>query len=287
MIRKTASIIFIIMVTFIYAQEMIRGTYSYTYGDSESLVQARQTCKNLALRDAIESYYIFIESTTTVENSQTKDDLIQSIATGIVQNLKIIEQQEVGKTISLSVEGTVNPDQVKQLVEKKMSGVQTVRASSEVPKTTPQVQPDTNGVQFNSLLSKYENKMSSVQNMWNAKKFDSAINQIQEIQQWLEKNQSNISGGFNGLLFQSIQSRNKILTNLMQIEKQESLKRRTVERMTGRNLRIQSDQLEKQIQGLARLADLSDRQKMVRKWWTDLCRITLAKARSQIRQSRN
>jgi hypothetical protein len=52
--------IFLLFVSAAFAQDKIRGTYSYTYGDSESLVEAKQTCKDLALREAIESYYVFV-----------------------------------------------------------------------------------------------------------------------------------------------------------------------------------------------------------------------------------
>jgi hypothetical protein len=74
-----------------FAQDKIQGSYTYTYGDKESLVEARQSCKDLAVRDAIESYYVFVQSSTGVENFQTKEDIIQSIAAGYLKDLRIVE----------------------------------------------------------------------------------------------------------------------------------------------------------------------------------------------------
>jgi hypothetical protein len=269
-----------------YSQEIVRGTYSYTYGDNETLVQARQTCKNLAVRDAIESYYLFVESTTTVENSQTKEDIVSSIAAGVVQDLKTVDQKEEGRTLSITVEGTVNPELVRQLVAQK----------SAQPKTNPR--PEVNAeiavspavadeeTQFTVMMSKFENKMASVQGDWNAKKYDSAVSRLQEVQVWLDGNVLKSQNPFTLLLMPSLRTRNEVIIDLIQKEKSDAQGKKMRERTALRRLVNKIDNLEKEVRALEGLKNLSQRQTMIRSWWTGVCRMTITRVRSELRQSR-
>ncbi len=99
------------------AQDRIRGSYTYQYGDRESLIEARQYCKNLALREAVESYSLFIQSTTAVENFNIKSDMIQTIASGTLKNIKVIENIEEKNRIKITVEATVDPEQIKKIID--------------------------------------------------------------------------------------------------------------------------------------------------------------------------
>ena len=87
-------------ITTVSSQDIIHGIYSYTYGDRESLVEARKICKTLAVQDAIESYYLYIESTTIVQNAVVQNDIVQSIAVACLKNLRIVDQKEGGRTIT-------------------------------------------------------------------------------------------------------------------------------------------------------------------------------------------
>ena len=108
-------LIFMLTAGAVMAQDTIRGSYTYTYGDSESLVDARKTCKDLAVRDAIESYYLFVESSTEVENATLKEDIINTLSAGYLSNLNVVEQSEEGRTLSCTVEAGVDPEAVKDL----------------------------------------------------------------------------------------------------------------------------------------------------------------------------
>ena len=65
-------ILFLIIFTVsnCYADEIIKGHYCYTYGDNESLKEAKEITRTLAIRNAIESYRVFITSASTVNNFQ-------------------------------------------------------------------------------------------------------------------------------------------------------------------------------------------------------------------------
>ncbi len=287
MTRRILFLFVIVYAAWLPAQEIIRGTYSYTYGDSESLIQARQTCKNLATRDAIESYYVFVESTTKVENAQTKEDLIQSISTGVVQNLRITDQKEAGRTITIMLEGTVDPARVKQLVDQKVASLTPSKDAAQADKSTiSETHSGDDEIGFRTTLSKYENRMEPVQRAWNARQYDSAINQISDVQHWLEKNKPKATNRFGSTLFQLIQTRNDILLGLIQKENLESKNQKIRQRAAIRDLQTKSEQIYRQLKTLEEMNDLTEKQQMVRKWWIGSCRMTLMKIKSQTVQKR-
>ncbi|MEK6589192.1 MAG: hypothetical protein AABZ11_00790, partial [Nitrospinota bacterium] len=77
----------------------ITGEYSYTYGDNESLVEAKNICYSMAVRNAIESYKTFIVATSTVNDYKLIKDLIQIISSGYVEDFKIAEETIKGRNI--------------------------------------------------------------------------------------------------------------------------------------------------------------------------------------------
>jgi hypothetical protein len=284
MLRTKVLIMLSCLVISSHSQEIVRGTYSYTYGDSETLVQARQTCKNLAVRDAIESYYLFVESTTTVENSQTKNDLISAIAAGIITDLKTVDQKEEGRVISTTVEGKVNPDQVRQLVAQKTEAKRdTARAGAADTLEAPKPSAVDEETQFRVLLSKFENKMAPVQGDWNAKKFDSAAAKLQEIQAWLDRNGMKSQHPFYGILLPSMKTRNAILIDLIQKEKAEHQGKKIRAKGALRPLLTKTEQLEKDVRAMENLQNLPPKQAMIRSWWTGVCRQTVNRVRYEIR----
>ncbi len=284
MLRVKVLIMLSCLVISSQSQEIVRGTYSYTYGDSETLVQARQTCKNLAVRDAIESYYLFVESTTTVENNQTKDDLINAIASGIITDLKTVDQKEEGRVIAMTVEGKVNPDQVRQLVAHQSARLPAdvqAQATDSLAVAKPAAADEE--TQFRVFMSKYENKMATIQGDWNAKNFEAAGAKLQEIQNWLDRDGIKNPNPFYKILMPSLKTRNEILIDLMQKEKADHLGKKMRGKAAWRPLAVKAEQLEKDVRMLENLKNLSQRQAMIRSWWTGVCRQTVNRVRSEIR----
>ena len=60
------------------ADEVIKGSYCYTYGDNESLREARDITRTLAIRNAIESFGVYVVSTMTVKDFVLTDDLVNT-----------------------------------------------------------------------------------------------------------------------------------------------------------------------------------------------------------------
>lgn len=103
------------------ASETITGHYCYTYGDKESLQGARDLTRTLAIRNAIESFRIYIESTSKVTNFTLTNDLVQTISSGYLKNVKITNHTEEGRTICDEIEGSVDPAEVEKVIKNQMS----------------------------------------------------------------------------------------------------------------------------------------------------------------------
>ena len=53
----------IICLSYLFSQVervKVQGDYSYTFGDSETLLEAKNICYSMAIREAIESHSIYI-----------------------------------------------------------------------------------------------------------------------------------------------------------------------------------------------------------------------------------
>ena len=99
----TSSLFLLLIISFCnsaYADRAkILGEYCYQYGDNESLVAAKEISYALALRRAIESYKTFVSSTSVVEDFQLKKDIVEAIASGYVDDIKIVNQDVQGRTV--------------------------------------------------------------------------------------------------------------------------------------------------------------------------------------------
>ncbi|MBN2202027.1 hypothetical protein JW777_08755 [bacterium] len=276
--------------------ELIRGTYTYTYGDGESLVDARRTCKELAVRDAVESYYLIIESVSHVENSVLQKDLVRSVAAACVRNLRMTDEQEHGRTLTCTVEGEVNPDEVKQLIAVNVpadsSGVRPTGSEETVPDQPsgdgsltrdPDSRRTDAAVRFAALLSRYENGTASAARDLGRARFEEALSKLKETDALLEAFPENAQGGFQLEMIRSMKLSNRLEAAVLRFEK--SRPARAVRLRTSGRLEIRraAEALERSIESLSRLDGLTDKQAAIRKAWALRCRGQLARSRSAIR----
>jgi hypothetical protein len=103
------------------AQTKIHGEYCYQYGDSESLMIAKEISYTMALRKAIETYQAFVASTSVVQDFRLRNDLVETIASGYIENIKIVRQDIEGRNVCTGLIGDVNPDVIKSIVARKIS----------------------------------------------------------------------------------------------------------------------------------------------------------------------
>ncbi len=112
--------LFLSIITFVaspvYADEIIKGHYCYTYGDNETLKGARELTSRLAIRNAIEFYRIYVASASKIKDFHLADDLISTISSGYLKNVKVTGHTEKEKTICESIEAQVNADEIDALI---------------------------------------------------------------------------------------------------------------------------------------------------------------------------
>ena len=99
---------------------IIEGEYLYKYGDSETLLEAKALCYNMALRNAIEANILFVSSTTEIKNYTIRNDIIQSLSAGYVYDLTIIEErvEKNANEIFYKLKGKIKPQEFKDAVKK-------------------------------------------------------------------------------------------------------------------------------------------------------------------------
>ncbi|MBN2103123.1 hypothetical protein JW835_03685 [bacterium] len=282
--QKIIMLIFIVIKMSAFTQDTIQGSYHYTYGDNESLVEARKTCKDLAIRDAIESYYIFVESSTEVENATLKEDIINTISAGYMKNLTVIDQTEEGRTISTTVEAEVDPEQVQSLVQKMVNAsMKTDQADSNKTASLSSDQVET----LESLLARYEKWMTKTETDWNEKNYDSAYSRIQKVQKQLEAHEQKGATSFQKSLYLCIHKRTVLLKHLLRLEQAEqNAKRKIIVRSQNRQVAQDAIQLRDAINDLKSVPVSTQEQKNLRDIWVKRSRTALERAKNKIKGSR-
>ena len=115
----------IICLSYLFSQVervKVQGDYSYTFGDSETLLEAKNICYSMAIREAIESHSIFISSTSTITHSAL-NDLIQTISSGYLEEISIVEEKIEGRNIYYKVEAYVEPDVVQESIGREVKRI--------------------------------------------------------------------------------------------------------------------------------------------------------------------
>lgn len=103
--------------------EEIKGRACYRFSDNESLLVARDIALSLAKREALESYSVFVESASALENAQLRNDLITSLSAGMMQGLRITDKREdlERREICISVQAEVKPVEVKKVITSRLN----------------------------------------------------------------------------------------------------------------------------------------------------------------------
>ena len=114
LVRLIGIFIILFLVNPVIADETIQGHYCYAFGDRETIQEAREVVRTLSIRNGIESYRIFVESSTKVNNFSLTNDLVQTVSSGYLKNLKVLEHTEEGRTICEKISGTVKPEEIEK-----------------------------------------------------------------------------------------------------------------------------------------------------------------------------
>ena len=103
--------------------EIVKGSACYRFSDSESIKVAREIALSMAKREALESYEVFISSTSAVENYTLKNDIIMNLSMGILKNVKINDKSEnlEQRKICRSITAEISPIEMKETIQAKVN----------------------------------------------------------------------------------------------------------------------------------------------------------------------
>jgi hypothetical protein len=120
------------------AAETIKGHACYHYSDNESINAARDIALSMAKREALESYSVFVESSSVVENHVLKNDLIATLTAAVLKNLKVIGKSEDTKNrkVCRTIQAKIEPLDVKSQIETKIKVYK--RKKSNFPSGLPE-----------------------------------------------------------------------------------------------------------------------------------------------------
>jgi len=98
--------------------EQITGQACYHYSDNESLIAARNIVLSLAKRDAIESYSVFVASSSLLDNAQLRNDAVSSVGAAVLQDVKIVSNDEnlAERKLCVKIQANIDPIQTKQAI---------------------------------------------------------------------------------------------------------------------------------------------------------------------------
>jgi len=102
---------------------VIMGDAEYSYTEDVSIAKAVEYCKNLAIRNAIESFAIYIESDTKVENNITTSEKIVAKSLALVRDLVIVDKKidKLTSTVSMTVKISIDEKEVLKLLNEKIN----------------------------------------------------------------------------------------------------------------------------------------------------------------------
>jgi hypothetical protein len=98
------------------------GRACYRYSDQESLIIARDVALSLAKREALEGYVVFVEASSAAENFALKNDLILSLTTGYLKNLRVVEQSEdpAKREVCRKIAAEVEPGEIRKQIDARL-----------------------------------------------------------------------------------------------------------------------------------------------------------------------
>lgn len=90
----------------------IVGEAKYQFGDSESLIEARDKSKVMAVRNALESFALYVESNTLIENYKLTRDQIYTISNAVLKNLNITHQEDIKNIVYTKITAEIDEEEV-------------------------------------------------------------------------------------------------------------------------------------------------------------------------------
>lgn len=102
-------------------KETVRASHCYRYGDDEAFNKARETAINIALKQAIRSHRVFVESSTRVKNFQLDDDIIATTSVAMLKNTTVEKEERKLQEVCVTVTASLNPRSTEDLIRQRLA----------------------------------------------------------------------------------------------------------------------------------------------------------------------
>jgi len=102
-------------------KETVHASYCYRYGDDETFIKARETAINIALKQAIRSHRVFVESSTRVKNFQLDDDIIATTSVAMLKETTVDKEERKPQEVCVTVTASLNPSSTEELIRQRLA----------------------------------------------------------------------------------------------------------------------------------------------------------------------
>jgi len=109
--------------------ELVRGHGCYTFGDDDTPAKAKKASLALAQEQAVTSYRVYVQSSSTLKNFQLEEDVIQSASAAVLQDLKIEKQEQKDREICTTITAKINPVKLDDLIQQKTKAKEVAQAA--------------------------------------------------------------------------------------------------------------------------------------------------------------
>ena len=103
------------------ATDTVHARHCYRYGDDETFNKARETAITIALKQAIRSHRVFIESSTRIKNFQLDDDIIATTSVAMLKNTTVEKEERKPQEICVTVTASLNTNSSEELIRQRLA----------------------------------------------------------------------------------------------------------------------------------------------------------------------
>ena len=103
------------------AKETVRASECYRYGDDETFIKARETAISIALKHAIRSHRVFVESSTRVKNFQLDDDIIATTSVAMLKETTVEKEERKPQEVCVTVTASLNTNSAEELIRQRLA----------------------------------------------------------------------------------------------------------------------------------------------------------------------
>lgn len=103
------------------AKDTVHARHCSRYGDDETFNKARETAINIALKEAIRSHRVFIESSTRVKNFQLEDDIIATTSVEMLKNTTVEKEERKPQEVCVTVTASLNTNSTEELIRQRLA----------------------------------------------------------------------------------------------------------------------------------------------------------------------